>query len=112
MAKFLSANVVAQKPGFQEQWLPYPPKGEVFLERKKTNFERIAHLNTEFDSAKEAHFKTGKTEKKKRLYRFNIQANLILLLILSQLRSFPAPKSPCVLMRPHQFALSNKQNKD
>ena len=64
MAKFLSANVVAQKPGFQEQWLPYPPKGEVFLERKKTNFERIAHLNTEFDSPKEAHFKTGKTEKK------------------------------------------------
>ena len=46
-----------------------------------------------------------------RLYRFNIQANLILLLILSQLRSFPAPNSPCVLMRPHQVALSNKQSK-
>ena len=46
-----------------------------------------------------------------RLYRFNIQANLILLLILSQLRSFPAPKSPCVRMRPHQVALSNKQGK-
>ena len=64
MTKFLSANVVAQNPGFQKQWLAYPPKGEFFLERKKTtNFERIAHLNTEFDSPKEAHLKTGKIEK-------------------------------------------------
>ena len=86
-------------------------EGRSFFREEKTNFERIAHLNTEFDSAKEAHFKTGKTEKKMRLYRFNIQANLILLLILSQLRSFPAPNSPCVHMHPHQVALPNKQSK-
>ena len=111
MAKFLSANVVAQKPGFQKQWLPYPPKGEFFLERKKTtNFERIAHLNTEFDSPKEAHFKTGKTEKNEVIsFQYPSESNLTA-------HSFPTPiiscpNSPCVLMRPHQVALSNKQSK-
>ena len=39
-------------------------EGRSFFREEKTNFERIAHLNTEFDSPKEAHFKTGKTEKK------------------------------------------------
>ena len=41
-------------------------EARIFLKRgkKAPNFERIAHLNTEFDSPKEAHFKTGKTEKK------------------------------------------------
>ena len=46
-------------------------EGRIFLRGKKTtNFERIAHLNTEFDGPKVAHFNAGKTEKKVELYRF------------------------------------------
>ena len=78
MAKSLSANcrcaktrnskALASKPQY------FPPEkifikgasseGRIFLRGKKTtNFERIAHLNTEFDGPKVAHFNAWKTEK-------------------------------------------------
>lgn len=113
MAKFTSANcrcaktrnskALASKPQY------FPPEkifikgasseGRIFLRGKKTtNFERIAHLNTEFDGPKVAHFNAWKTEKKWSYIVSRIQANPIVLLILSQFRSFPLPKSTCVLL--------------
>ena len=45
--------------------------GGIFLRGEKTtNFERIAHLNTEFDGPKVAHFHVGKTEKKNGVISF------------------------------------------
>ena len=60
-------------------------EGRIFFREEKTNFERIAHLNTEFDSPKEAHFKTGKTEKKEVIsFQYPSESNLTA-------HSFPTP---------------------